>query len=103
MVFRSVHGFRSNAHLLYHRQLKILDLLVARYMLEIAGNIMAYIVVAFIFGVAGLLSSCPRISGCSTWAGSTPLSTPAAMGLIIGCLSERYEWMEKVVGPLTYF
>jgi capsular polysaccharide transport system permease protein len=102
VVFRSVHCFRANAHLLYHRQLRMLDLLAARYLLEIAGNIMAYVVVAFIFGVAGLYEL-PKDFGLFYLGWIYSAMYAIGIGMIIGCLSERHEWMEKVVGPMTYF
>lgn len=102
IVFRSVHCFRSNAHLLYHRQLRMLDLLTARVALEVCGNVMAYLVVAFIFGVAGLYEL-PKDLGLFYLGWLYAVLYATGLGLIVGCLSERHEWVEKLVGPLTYF
>jgi len=102
IVFRSVHCFRSNAHLLYHKQLRMLDLLVARFVLEISGNAMAFLVVAFIFGAAGLYEP-PKDFGLFYLGWLFAILYSAGLGLIIGCLSEKYEWVEKLVGPASYF
>jgi len=102
IVFRSVHCFRSNAHLLYHRQLRMLDLLVARFVLEILGNAMAFLVVAFIFGAVGLYEL-PKDFGMFYLGWMYSCLYPVGLGLVIGCVSERHEWIEKLVGPMTYF
>jgi capsular polysaccharide transport system permease protein len=102
IVFRSVHCFRSNAALLYHRQLRMLDLLVARFALEFCGNVMAFLVVAFIFGALGLYQP-PKDFGLFYLGWLYCFLYPVGLGLIIGCISEKYEWFEKLVGPITYF
>lgn len=102
IVFRSVHCFRSNAHLLYHRQLRLQDLMVARIALEICGNVMAFVVIAFIFGAAGLYEL-PKDFGLFYLGWFYAILYASGLGLIIGCLSEKYDWVEKMVGPLTYF
>lgn len=102
IVFRSVHCFRSNAHLLYHKQLRMLDLLVARFVLEFLGNAMAFLVVAFIFMTLNLYEP-PKELGMFYLGWLYAFLYPVGLGLVIGCVSEKHEWIEKLVGPLTYF
>jgi len=99
---RAVQCFRANAALLYHRQVKIFDLLLARVLLEFYGTIMAYLVIAFVFVVFELYE--PPVDWGLFYAGWLffLLFTTAA-GMIIGSLTELYEWSEKLVGPFMYF
>ena len=42
-VSRSVAVFTANQSLLYHRQIKIMDFILARFIIEILGSMMAYL------------------------------------------------------------
>lgn len=99
---RAVHCFRSNASLLYHRQVRMLDLLLARFVLEILGIFISYLVIAFMFYAAGLYSF-PEDWGAFYlgWLYATLFSV--GIGLILGSLTEIHEWTEKLVGPFGYF
>lgn len=100
-VFRSVKAFEANGSLLFHRQVTPLDILLARCSLEIAGAL-----------VAGLI-----VSGAAMMIGY--MEPPADLGLIyvglgyhalfcIGCalilapLSEMSDFLEKIVGAVMY-
>ena len=100
-VARSVAVFTVNQSLLYHRQLKIVDFILARFIIEILGGMMAYLFMAVVligFGefpipadmgllIAGwLLYSLFCFSLC----------------LIIAPLSEVSEAMEKFIPVTTY-
>ena len=45
-ISRSVGALTANASLLYHRQVKILDLVLVRFIIEFIGHSMAYIFIA---------------------------------------------------------
>jgi len=102
VTFRAIHCFRANSPLLYHRQVKMIDLLVARVILEIYGMMIAYLVIAFVFCVLGLYEL-PKDWGLfyAGWLYFIVFTT--AIGLIIGSLTEMYDWSEKFIGPLMYF
>lgn len=99
---RAVQCFRANAALLYHRQVKMMDLLIARVLLEFYGVMIAYIVIAFIFNSFELYEL-PRDWAMFYigWFQMLAFSTAAAM--IISSLTELYEWSEKLIGPFMYF
>ena len=99
---RAVHCFRANATLLYHRQVRMLDLLTARVILEIYGTAIAYLVMGFVFWSFDLYEW-PKDWGLFYLGWFYFVVFSAAMGLIIGSLTEMYEWVEKMVGPLMYF
>jgi len=50
---RAVNSFTANGSLLYHRQIKILDLLLVRCIIEFIGHMMAYVFIAIVLGAFG--------------------------------------------------
>jgi capsular polysaccharide transport system permease protein len=59
-------------------------------------------VVAFVFHTAGLYEL-PENFGLFYLGWLFAILYPAGLGLIVGCLTEMYEWVEKLVGPMSYF
>jgi capsular polysaccharide transport system permease protein len=92
---------RVNAGLLYHRQVTIFDIFAARCLLEIISSITAVLVSGILFYAVGLIDA--------------PVDLPmfylgyfymiwwcAVVGLVIGALSERTEWADKIWMPYSY-
>lgn len=98
---RAIHCLRANAALLYHRQVKMVDLLLARVLLEVYGSMIAYLVAAFVFWTLGLYEL-PRNWGLfyTGWLYFILLAT--GLGLVVGTLSEMSEWVEKILGPVMF-
>lgn len=98
---RVVKAVESNLSLMFHRNVKIIDIFAARMLLELAGTSASLIVLTFVFSVIGmmeppddvLLSLAAWILLC--WFG-------VALGLIIGALSERTEIIERVWHVILY-
>lgn len=100
-VSRSVAVFTVNSSLLYHRQVKVVDFIVVRFLIELIGGMMAYLFIAVVLIVfdqfpvpadIGLL-----IGGWAVYAFFT-----FSLCLIIGPLSEMSEVLEKFVPVTTY-
>lgn len=100
-VSRSVAVFTVNQSLLYHRQIKIVDFILARFIIEFLGGMMAYVFMAVVligfdeFPVPsniGLL-----IAGWLLYA-----SFCFSLCLIIAPLSEVSDAMEKFIPVTTY-
>lgn len=100
-VARSVAVFTVNSSLLYHRQVKIIDFIFVRFVIEILGGMMAYLFIATILIVLdefpipnniGLL-----ISGWFLYA-----LFSLSLCLIIAPLSEMSDVLEKFVPVTTY-
>lgn len=100
-VARSVAVFTANQSLLYHRQIKIVDFILARFIIEVLGGMMAYVFMAVVligFGEfpipadVGLL-----IAGWFLYA-----LFCFSLCLIIAPLSEVSEVMEKFIPVTTY-
>jgi capsular polysaccharide transport system permease protein len=92
---------RSNANLLYHRQITLLDVFLAKLLMEVVGNVTALVVVYGIFILAGRVEF--------------PVNLPmlylgylfmiwwcATVGLLAGALSERSKIVEKVWPVYSY-
>lgn len=100
-VSRSIAIFTVNSALLYHRQVTVLDLIIARFLVELAGAMMAFTVIAIAlmpFGEfpvpadMGLL-----VSGWALYALFT-----FSLVLIIAPLSEMSDVLEKFL-PVTVY
>ncbi len=100
-VSRSIAIFTVNSALLYHRQVTVLDLIIARFLVELAGAMMAFTVIAIAlmpFGEfpvpanVGLL-----VAGWALYALFT-----FSLVLIIAPLSEMSDVLEKFL-PVTVY
>jgi len=98
---RSVSIFIANSSLMYHRQVKILDFIFVRFLIELLGGMMAYLFIATVLIACdafpipvdlGLL-----IGGCMTYAVFT-----LSICLIVAPLSEMNEVLEKFIPVITY-
>lgn len=100
-VARSVSVFVANSSLLYHRQIKIFDFVLVRFLIEVLGGMMAYVFIATIliaFGEfpvpdnIGLL-----IAGWFLYA-----LFSFSICVVVAPLSEMSEVMEKFIPVTTY-
>ena len=106
LLFRHMGGrmllfVRVNAGLLYHRQVTIFDIYLARCILEVASNLTAVVASFALFYGVGLLDL-PRDLPMLYLGYFFTIWWSAAVGLIIGGLSERSEWVEKIWTPFSY-
>ena len=51
---RCVNIFVANSALLYHRQVKVLDFVIVRFMIEVIGGMMAYVLIGILLIAVGL-------------------------------------------------
>ena len=47
---RALNSFTANGSLMYHRQVKILDFILVRFIVELVGHMMAYLFIALVLG-----------------------------------------------------
>lgn len=100
-VSRSVSIFVANSSLMYHRQVKILDFVLARFVIELIGSMMAYV---FIASVLILFDEFPipaepglLVAGWALYAFFT-----LSLCFMIAPLSEMSEVLEKFMPVVTY-
>jgi capsular polysaccharide transport system permease protein len=98
---RMVMFIRVNAGLLYHQQVTIFDLFVARALLEILSNLAA-VVFSFVLFLSLGMMDWPRDPPMFYLGYFFMIWWCVAVGLIIGGLSERSELVEKIWSPISY-
>jgi capsular polysaccharide transport system permease protein len=106
LLFRHAGGrmlffIRANAGLLYHRRVTIFDIFLARVLLEIGGNLTALILSFSVFYVIGAIDV-PRDLPMFYLGYFYMAWWSVAAALIIGGLSERSDWVDKVWQPYSY-
>lgn len=106
LLFRHVGGrmimfVRVNAGLLYHRQVTIFDIFLARFLLEVGSNLSAVVASGIFFYSVGLLHL-PQDLPMFYLGYFYTIWWSGVVGLIIGGLSERTDWVEKIWQPYSY-
>lgn len=100
-VSRSVRVFTVNSSLLYHRQIKLLDFIMVRVLIEVTGAMMAYIFVAALligFGEFPIPSNIGLvILGWTLYCLFT-----FSLCLILAALSESSDVYERLIPVTTY-
>lgn len=101
MPGRCVCAIAPNAALMYHRNVKIIDIYASRLLLEAAGATISFIVLSILFVSIGWMSPPADILKVVTgwlllaWFG-------AVLALVVGTVSERSEIVEKLWHPMSY-
>lgn len=100
-VSRSVAAFTANSSLLYHRQVKIVDFIFVRFIIEILGGMMAYL---FMGIVLILMKEMPVPSDIGLLIAGWFLYALFCFSLclVIAPLSEVSEVIEKFIPVTTY-
>ena len=98
---RCSKAIEPNLSLMYHRNVKVIDIFLARILLEIAGGISSLIVLTAVFSSIGAMSW--PVDLIVVACGLFLLAWFAtALGLIVGAVSERSEAFERVWHIFTY-
>jgi capsular polysaccharide transport system permease protein len=100
-IGRSVAVFTVNSSLLYHRQVKILDFIIVRFVIEVLGGMMAYIFIATVLMVADVFPV-PDNIGLLIAGWFLYALFSFSVCLVIAPLSEMSEVLEKFVPVTTY-
>lgn len=100
-VNRSLNCFTANGALLYHRQVKILDLILVRFLIELVGHMMAYLVIALALGALGFFPF-PYDMGFLLLGWAYYALFTLAVCLVIAPISEMNEVLEKFIPVTTY-
>lgn len=98
---RCIHALQPNLSLLYHRNVRILDIYLARILLELSGATAAFAVMLCVFVGTDLIAPpddlFPLLLGWFLlgWFG-------AALSLLLGAASELTELVDRVWHPVSY-
>lgn len=100
-VSRSVRVFTVNGSLLYHRQIKVLDFIFVRFIIEVIGAMMAYL---FIASILMLLDLFPVPADLGALLGGWALYClfTFSLCLVLAPLSEMSDVLEKFMPVTTY-
>jgi capsular polysaccharide transport system permease protein len=100
-VQRSVRIFTANGSLMYHRQIKVLDFVFVRCLIEAIGSMMAFVAVLLILGSVGEFPI-PSDWGAVIAGWVLYWLFTLSLCLILAPLSEVSDVLEKVLPVVTY-
>lgn len=100
-ISRAINSFTANGSLMYHRQIKILDLLLVRFFIELMGHMMAYFFIGLVLGAFGMFPWPYDIGYLMIGWGYYALFT-LSVCLVVAPLSEMSEVLEKFM-PVTAY
>lgn len=101
MPGRTIGAMQPNLGLLYHRDVRPIDIYLSRIVLELAGATMSFVfLILFFYAINWLTLPQDLLQVIGGWLmlGWFGLS----LALFLGALSEDYETVEKVWHPLSY-
>jgi ABC-type polysaccharide/polyol phosphate export permease len=102
MPSRAIGALAPNLSLLYHRNVRPVDIYFSRLALEAAGGTTSFVILAMFFYFIGWLNPPEDVLQISAgwmmlaWFGSS-------LALFLGALSETSETVEKIWHPMAYF
>lgn len=94
-------AIQPNQSLLYHRNVRVVDLFATRIILEVAGATMSFIVLTIIFIVLEWMKP-PEDVGLMLLGWVMLILFGTAMGFLIGAISERSETAERMWHTISY-
>ena len=101
MPGRCVGAIEPNLSLMYHRNVRVIDILLARLLLEFAGASISFVVLTIIFSSIGWMSLPEDVLKVTfgwlmlAWFG-------VSLAMWLGALAERSELVEKLWHPTAY-
>lgn len=101
MVGRSQLAFSANGGLMYHRQIKLLDFVIARFFIEVIGSMMAFLFISGVLIAAGLMPV-PAYPDYLLAGWGIYCMFVLAISLVLAPVSEYAEWIEKILPVTTY-
>jgi capsular polysaccharide transport system permease protein len=96
-----VSCLKQNLPLMYHRQIRLADALIARALLEVGGTTLALAVVYTATRFAGLMDPYADL-GLILGGWFFMAWFAFGVGLILAALAEIFEFVEKLIAPLQY-
>lgn len=101
MPARTIAAIPPNLSLMYHRNVRVMDIYIARLLLEVVGATISFVLLGILFIYLGMVD--PPEDILKVTIGWFLLAcNGAAMALMIGTLSERSELVDKIWHPLAY-
>lgn len=101
MPGRTIGAVEPNLALMYHRNVKVMDIFLARLILEAAGATISFVVLSIVFIAVGLIEPPEDVLRVTagwfmlTWFGFS-------LAVLLGALNEEYQIIEKLWHPSAY-
>lgn len=100
-VGRCTHAIQHNINLLYHRNVQVIDVLLTRILLEIAGASASFLVLTLIFmGIGWTSGPVDLLTLLGGWLLLAWFGT--ALGLTMGALTSYSHVVERLWHPIAY-
>ncbi|MDK3159664.1 ABC transporter permease [Kamptonema cortianum] len=101
MPGRCIGALEANLPLMYHRNIRALDIYIARIMIEFAGATISFFTLSLVFILSGWLS--PPEDFLKIAAGWMMIAWfGAVLAMTLGALSHEYELVDKFWHPASY-
>ncbi|HEY0107528.1 MAG TPA: ABC transporter permease, partial [Rhizomicrobium sp.] len=101
MISRSINCIRDNHSVLYHRQIRIIDIYLSRLLLEAAGTVIAFIFGCTLFIAVGLMGWPQNL--LLLYAGWLyAIWFCGALAIFFGAASEISSLVDKLYNPFSY-
>jgi capsular polysaccharide transport system permease protein len=102
MSNRCCHTIEPNLSLLFHRNVRVLDLFAARVLLEIAGSTMSFVFISLVFITSGMMPAPDNLSTMLVgWVLLAYFS--ASLSLLVGSLAGDSETFQRIWHTIAYF
>lgn len=101
VLSRSIRLFSANGSLMYHRQVKILDFMLVRFLIEVIGSMMAFVLIATVLFIINEFPV-PADVGALLVGWFIYCLFTFALCLVLAPLSEMSDVLEKLVPITTY-
>jgi capsular polysaccharide transport system permease protein len=100
-INRCGNAVEPNRALLHHRNVRFVDLFVARLLLEVGGSTLSFMTLATLLTLAGAMSPPDDVLACViAWLLLAWFSV--SMGLLVGSLSVAFDPVERIWHVLSY-
>jgi len=101
MPSRCLDALLPNLALMYHRNVKVIDIFLSRLLLEMAGATISFVALSVFFITIGSIHP-PEDMMKVIWGWLMLSWFGMAFALLIGGLSEEFELVEKIWHPVSY-
>jgi len=100
-VSRTTSAIMPNLSLMYHRNVRVIDIFASRIILEIVGAGTSFVILTLFFlSIEWIEPPCDILKVVFGWAMLAWFG--AGLALLLGALSERSEVIEKLWHPISY-
>jgi len=102
MPSRCILAIQPNLSLMYHRYVKVIDIFLARLLVEGGGATLSFIILTLFFSFMGWMSLPEDILKVA-WGWAMLAWFGSSLAIFLGALAEETELVEKLWHPISYF